>query len=515
MPGPHVLLHVTTAPEGADAAALDAGVVLGLDVELERTRAVVCAPFAQLAVFVALGETVAAEMLVADDLGFAIGIGQCLECSVLDRDHAQVLPLQLQVATSLAVEVIDGDAVVFVHRAGHAQGVALDAFIRAQLGAAHDLGVLNLEIVDDVKRALRADGDTFAQATAVQETEGDAATGTIDAAVADVRRGVEGLAFGDHTAQDIQTEIGRKVQFDLANNEAAQSVYYCERGREGEYVEIGSEAFMQRIKNMKCRQVLFYLHGYSNLPEPDVYPRTEHLQSMCDAKKKDEVLVVPMVWPCDAGLGLVKKYYNDQIAADSSAVAYARVFGKFLDWREKNLEGEDPCLKRVNVLAHSMGNRVLRGAMSAAMRYFCPQGLPLVFRNTFLVAADVVNESLEPGQEGAAIPMTSRNVVVYYASDDLALRASKVANVANSVASRRLGHSGPEDMTKVPKNVFAVDCDDVNTDYDFPKGHSYFLDNGEKGAKRKPGKVFEHIWQTILTGRTPNLADASVRSLTL
>ena len=131
------------------------------------------------------------------------------------------------------------------------------------------------------------------------------------------------------------------------------------------------------------------------------------------------------------------------------------------------------------------------------------------------MAADVVNESLEPGQEGAAIPMTSRNVVVYYASDDLALRASKVANVANSVASRRLGHSGPEDMTKVPKNVFAVDCDDVNTDYDFPKGHSYFLDNGEKGAKRKPGKVFEHIWQTILTGRTPNLADASVRSLTL
>lgn len=315
--------------------------------------------------------------------------------------------------------------------------------------------------------------------------------------------------------QGIQTEIGRKVQFDLANNQAAQSVFYCERGKEGDYVEIGSEPFMERIKKSKCRQVLFYLHGYSNLPEPDVFPRTEMLQAMFDAKKKDEVVVVPLVWPCDSDLGVVKDYYDDQIAADASAIAYARVFGKFLNWREKNLESEDPCLKRINVLAHSMGNRVLRGAVAAAMRYFLPHGVPLVFRNTFLVAADVVNESLEPGKEGAAIPMTSRNVVVYYASDDLALRASKVANLAKSVASRRLGHTGPEDMRKVPKNVFAVDCDEVNSKYDYPKGHSYFLDNGEKGSKRKPGKVFEHIWETILTGRTPDLVDESVRSLTI
>lgn len=315
--------------------------------------------------------------------------------------------------------------------------------------------------------------------------------------------------------ESIRTEKGRKVDFDLENNEAAQSVYYCERAGGGDYTEIGSEPFMNRLKESKCRQVLFYLHGYSNLPEPDIFPRTEDLQAMCDGKKKNEVVVVPLIWPCDSDVGLVKDYYDDQIAADGSALAFARVFGKFLGWREKNLEAEEPCMKRVNVLAHSMGNRVLRGALAAAQKYFLPKGLPLVFRNTFLVAADVVNESLEPGKEGASIPQTSRNVVVYYAADDLALRASKVANLANSVASRRLGHTGPEDMTKVPKNVFAVDCDEVNSKYDFPKGHSYFLDNGERGAKRKPGKVFEHIWATMTTGRPPELVDESVRSLQL
>lgn len=314
--------------------------------------------------------------------------------------------------------------------------------------------------------------------------------------------------------QDIQTEPGRKVRFDLNNNEAAQSVYFCARNKASDYTEIGSQPFLEQLKASKYRQILLYLHGYSNLPEPDVFPRTELLQELCDAKKAREVLVVPLIWPCDSDFGAIKDYYDDQIAADGSAIAFARVFAKFLGWREKNLETDDPCLKRINVLAHSMGNRVLRGALAAATKYFCPQGLPLVFRNTFLVAADIVNESLQPEAEGAEIPPASRNVVVYFASDDLALRSSKVANLANSVASRRLGHSGPEDMTKVPKNVFAVDCDDVNTDYDWPKGHSYFLTDGKKGSK-KPGKVFDHIWETIASGRPPGIEGPTVRSTTL
>ena len=57
-------------------------------------------------------------------------------------------------------------------------------------------------------------------------------------------------------------------------------------------------------------------------------------------------------------------------------------------------------------------------------------------------------------------------------------------------------------MEKTPKNVFAVDCDEVNTRYDHPKGHSYFRSGTKKG---EPGLVFEHIFNTLLTGRVfPN-----------
>lgn len=101
-----------------------------------------------------------------------------------------------------------------------------------------------------------------------------------------------------------------------------------------------------------------------------------------------------------------------------------------------------------------------------------PSSLPPIFRNTYLVAADIENESIHKGQTGALISHTSRNAVVYFASDDLALGSSKVANRKNKIASRRLGHTGPENMDLTPANLYAVDCDDLNTTYDTPKGHS-------------------------------------------
>ncbi len=149
----------------------------------------------------------------------------------------------------------------------------------------------------------------------------------------------------------------------------------------------------------------------------------------------------------------------------------------------------DPCLKRINVLAHSMGDRVLRRTLWAWNNYDLASGVPLLFRNTFLVAADVVNETLHVGYS---------DELMCHASDDLALRASKVANLKNRIASRRLGHSGPEDIDQTPKNVYSVDCDDVNSAYDRPRGHSYFRSGHRRGT---PGKVFNHIYECLRTGR--------------
>jgi esterase/lipase superfamily enzyme len=299
--------------------------------------------------------------------------------------------------------------------------------------------------------------------------------------------------------QSIRTRIGRKFNFDLDNNAASNSVFFCEHVKKKEYTEIGSIDFLQRLKGSECRQLLVYIHGFSNLPE-EVLSAASEFQKLCDKKKPDEVLVIPIIWPCDNDLGIVKDYWDDQKAADQSAFSFARVLEKFLAWRssQKYNPNNNECLKRINILAHSMGNRVLRETLSVWNKYDLPKGVPMIFRNTFLVAADVVNETLHEGEPGELICHASRNVIVYHASDDLALRASKASNLKNKVASRRLGHTGPENIDKTPRNVYRVDCDDVNNLYDKPKGHSYFRSGTRKGV---PGEVFNHIFSCLDSGR--------------
>ncbi|MDN5862823.1 MAG: alpha/beta hydrolase [Salinisphaera sp.] len=299
--------------------------------------------------------------------------------------------------------------------------------------------------------------------------------------------------------QSIRSRWGRRFDFDLANNAPSNSVFFCERRAAGGYTEIGSSALLDRLKQSDYRQLLIFIHGFSNLPE-DVFAAATELQELCDAAQPREALVLPVVWPCDDDCGIVQDYWDDEKAADLSAASLARALNRFLAWRNAPAHNPpaDPCLKRINILAHSMGNRVLRQTLVAWNRYDLSAGVPLLFRNTFLVAADIVNESLEPGQDGELICHASRNVTVYYASDDLALRASKAANLRNAIASRRLGHTGPEDMARTPKNVYAVDCDDVNTAYDYPKGHSYFRYGRVPG---EPGVVFQHLFAALQSGR--------------
>ncbi|MCW8884910.1 MAG: alpha/beta hydrolase [Motiliproteus sp.] len=294
----------------------------------------------------------------------------------------------------------------------------------------------------------------------------------------------------------IRTRVNRKFKFDLRKNAPSNSIYCCERTGKDSYVELGHVEWLTKLKKSKAEQLLFYIHGFSNLPEPDIFPRAEQLQNHFDKKEKGLIKVVPIIWPCDDDPGIVKDYWDDQKSADMSAFSFARALQFFMKWRDKEPE-ENPCIKRINVLAHSMGNRVFRETLSAWNKYDLANGVPLLFRNTILMAADIVNESLEEGEEGRLISQSSRNVSVYFASDDLALRASKVSNLKNKVASRRLGHSGPEDMTKTQSNVYAIDCDNFNNKYDKPKGHSYFLSDENK----KIGVVFEHLFKSIKEGR--------------
>ena len=291
-------------------------------------------------------------------------------------------------------------------------------------------------------------------------------------------------------------QFPRRIDFILEQNAPTQEIFFCERTAKNDYYEVGAESFLQSFAKSSSKQILLYIHGFNNLPEDNIFPNAEILQESFDCLEQNLVQVVPVIWPCDNDLGIIKDYWDDQMSSDMSGFSFKRALDFFRVWSKNSRTNN--CYNFINVLTHSMGSRVLRETLQAWKKYSLPHGIPKLFRNIFLIAADLANTTLEHKERGEIICQAGRNVVVYYANDDLALRASKVINSQNMLASVRLGQTGPENMEKIPQNVYTVDCDEINNRYDFPKGHTYFL---ARDKEYPPNLVLQQVGNMLKTGR--------------
>lgn len=292
---------------------------------------------------------------------------------------------------------------------------------------------------------------------------------------------------------DRRSATGRAITLALKDPEPGVSLYFCQRLGPERYVELTSTPFFSRLRRSPRQQVLFFVHGFNSQPESGIFPAALRLQALCDALAPDLAEVVPVIWPCDDDFGVALDYWDDQRNADVSGLVMARVLGKFIAWRDR-LGLEEACFKHVNILAHSMGNRVLTAAMASWANEY--GAVPAAFRSLFLAAADLANDVFAPGRPGTVLADAARNVVVYFAADDFALRSSKVANLRHKLVRRRLGHTGPAAPDAWPANVVAVDCDAFNS-CDDRFGHAYFL----SGAGGRPTPLLEHLVETLRTGR--------------
>lgn len=291
--------------------------------------------------------------------------------------------------------------------------------------------------------------------------------------------------------------------FDEDNNDVGMSFYCCQVGPEGRHKEILSKHLFKRLALSGCNQILFYAHGFNTQPS-DALRRGLELQILFDkaTEKPGEVAVVPLIWPNGDRAGILGRYVNDQQRADASSYAFSRVLQAFAEWSEaRSRANEPPCTIRLNVLAHSMGARLLRGSLLRWQKDFLGSGVPMLFRHVFLAAADVVNETMSADEEGEIMRHAAQDVTVYFAASDLALRASKAINVRTGIASRRLGHTGPLPFTADMQNVVAVDCDDFAEDYEHPNAHNYFSSAPSEGEQVTAGVLFEHMARTLETGR--------------
>ena len=275
--------------------------------------------------------------------------------------------------------------------------------------------------------------------------------------------------------------------------------------------------------------MVFFIHGFDNETNYMV-ASTDNLQTNFDIKEPDKVLVVPVDWACEAdpdgplGFELFAKkdrYHEDQTSSEVAGSALWKLFS--------GLKSSKQTLS-LNVIAHSMGNRVLRcmgksavlagdaitwnkkGLKDTSLQKAAPKDLQSnenLFENIFFVAADIpesvfeepdgrphveqAEHALQSGVAALAV-MTKRMHVLHGDGGDQALNASWVLNKEKWKGMARLGARGPwsgstwggppkpfgGEPTKVwdkindalESNVHVKNCSGWNTEAAL-NGHSY------------------------------------------
>ena len=259
--------------------------------------------------------------------------------------------------------------------------------------------------------------------------------------------------------------------------------------------EIGLEQFLHRLRTAWNNQVLLYVHGTGK--PSTVFQENERLQKQCDQAEPGLVQVVPVIWP-SPDRRIRNKGDDPDADAQPAAAGVGNVLRTLLQRRDVRHPAER---KRISVLAHGVGARVLRDALAS---WADDAGPPYgAFRNIFLAAADISQHALEKGRHGRRLSDAARNVTVYYANDDWAF-SSLVTRRRNPAVTRRLGQAGPADLSEAAKNVYAVDCDNVYTigrdGVAVESAESPYFLTGSSDSDT-PSPVVTHLLHALRTGR--------------
>ncbi len=170
-------------------------------------------------------------------------------------------------------------------------------------------------------------------------------------------------------------------------------------------------------------------------------------------------------WPSD---GKTLNYFNDRHDAEASGYAFARGLMKLSGFL-RNGEPEDFCNQKTHLIAHSMGNYVLRHALQQAKKISKGQSLSRIFDEVILTAADEDDDTFEYEYKLANLPNTAQRVTVYFNSGDLALTTSDYTKGNPD----RLGHDGPKKPHNISAKVVLVDASSVVGGF---TEHSYHVD---------------------------------------
>lgn len=235
-------------------------------------------------------------------------------------------------------------------------------------------------------------------------------------------------------------------------------------------------------------EVFVFVHGYNNTFE--------------DAARRTAQIAFDLKF---AGAPVM---YSWPSQAKSSLDAY-RTDGHMAGWSESHLidfvttVARESGARRVHLIAHSMGNRIVSGALRRLVDQ-CVTGRIPKFNEVILSAPDIDADYFKAAIAPRIVHSAER-ITIYSSSRDYAL---KVSSMFNPNARKRLGEAGNE-LTLFPQyaNIDVIDATEVDTNL-FSLNHSYHADSptiladmalllqGETTQQRGLTSVFNRLaWQ--------------------
>jgi esterase/lipase superfamily enzyme len=241
------------------------------------------------------------------------------------------------------------------------------------------------------------------------------------------------------------------------------------------FKELYDELFKDSLNSEPNSDVLFFIHGF-NTDLDGVRSSFERLDKLYVQNGNSPIKhLVIFTWPSKSPT-IPLHYFDDKFDAMRSGEALARCFEKVMEFLRIFLksEGNPNCKKKIHLMAHSMGHRVLKHMMLTLDKRY------ELFDQIVLLAADIEYSIFEHGEAFNSLLDMGSRVHIYFHEDDRVLDISKFTkNFSN-----RLGRYGRKRIDPTLKYVIDADVSDIKDDsqYDLEEkmlNHWYYYSSTE------------------------------------
>lgn len=235
-----------------------------------------------------------------------------------------------------------------------------------------------------------------------------------------------------------------------------------------------SQDIFSEIEDRMCRSIdtVVFFHGFYNSFESSLIGAAE-LKLLYEKEGNREYTMIVLSWPSDGEL--LFAYDDDRSDARKSKKVLGAGLYKmsqflielcWLKYSQKAISdtGRNKSVKkqnntkcgRLHIMAHSMGNYVLRHVLQELCKITGGK-IPQLFDEILLIAADEDEDSFEHKNKFKFLPELAKRISVYFNQSDIPLIISNLF-MGNM---DRLGSEGPRKPHKIPANVSLINCKNV------------------------------------------------------